>query len=83
MSVLTFHNVGQSFGAVDVLVGLSGSVPQRARIGLVGPNGIGKTTLLRILAGIQPPTEGGVHVAKGARMGFGFIFVFAGYLQLN
>lgn len=70
MSILTFHNVGQSYGAQDVLVGLSGSVPRGARIGLVGPNGIGKTTLLRILAGIHPPTEGGVHVAKGTHIGY-------------
>jgi ATP-binding cassette subfamily F protein 3 len=70
MSVLTFHNVGQSFGAVDVLVGLGGSVSRGARIGLVGPNGIGKTTLLRILSGVHLPTEGDVHVAKGTHIGY-------------
>ena len=70
MSVLTFHNLGQSFGAVDIFAGLSGEVPRDARIGLVGPNGIGKTTLLRILAGEYSPTEGGVHTAKGTRIGY-------------
>jgi ATP-binding cassette subfamily F protein 3 len=70
MSVLTFHNLGQSFGAIDVFVGLAGSIPRGARIGLVGPNGIGKTTLLRILAGEHPPTAGSVHLAKGTQIGY-------------
>jgi ATP-binding cassette subfamily F protein 3 len=70
MSVLTFHNLGQSFGAIDIFAGLAGSIPRGARIGLVGPNGIGKTTLLRILAGVLPPTEGGVYVAKGTQIGY-------------
>ena len=69
MSVLTFHCVSQSFGAVDLFAGLSGSIPRGARTGLVGPNGIGKTTLLRVLSGVQPPTSGEVHVAKGTRIG--------------
>jgi ATP-binding cassette subfamily F protein 3 len=37
------------------------------RVGLVGPNGVGKTTLLRILAGIDPPDVGAVRLHAGAR----------------
>ncbi|MBN1642664.1 MAG: ABC-F family ATP-binding cassette domain-containing protein [Anaerolineae bacterium] len=70
MSVLTFHDLTQSFGALDVFVGLSGSVARDARIGLVGPNGIGKTTLLRILAGEERASEGSVYTARGARIGY-------------
>jgi len=70
MSILTFHDLGQSFGADDIFVGLGGSIPRQAKIGLVGPNGIGKTTLLRLLAGLHPPTAGSVYRAKGARIGY-------------
>src|SRR5262245_33425093 len=37
------------------------------RVGLVGPNGVGKTTLLRILAGLDPPDQGEVKLHAGAR----------------
>lgn len=37
------------------------------RVGLVGPNGVGKTTLLRLLAGLDPPDEGEVRLHAGAR----------------
>jgi ATP-binding cassette subfamily F protein 3 len=70
MSVLTAINLSQSYGFVDVFTGLSASVPQGAKIGLVGPNGVGKTTLLKLLCGIEEPAWGEVRVAKGVRVGY-------------
>ncbi|HEY3289411.1 MAG TPA: ABC-F family ATP-binding cassette domain-containing protein, partial [Anaerolineae bacterium] len=70
MSIMTITNVGQSFGAFDVFMGLSASIPNDGKIGLVGPNGIGKTTLLLILAGLAKPSSGSVHLAKGRRLGY-------------
>jgi ATPase subunit of ABC transporter with duplicated ATPase domains len=49
-------------GSQVVLEGASLDVGPRARIGVVGPNGVGKTTLLRLLAGEERPDGGAVHV---------------------
>jgi ATP-binding cassette subfamily F protein 3 len=70
MSVLTAINLSQRYGFVDVFTGLSASVPQGAKIGLVGPNGVGKTTLLKLMCGIEEPAWGEVRVAKGVRVGY-------------
>lgn len=70
MSILAFHQLSQSFGPDDIFTWLSGSIPQDGKIGLVGPNGIGKTTLLRILAGLDVPRQGSLHLAKGTRVGY-------------
>lgn len=70
MSILTASNLSQSFGDVDIFTALSCTIPNDGKIGLVGPNGIGKTTLLRILAGVAQPTAGGVHLSKGRRIGY-------------
>ena len=70
MSILSFHNLSQAFGAFDVFVGLTGSIPNDGKIGLVGPNGIGKTTFLLTLAGLSQPTAGSVHMARGKRLGY-------------
>lgn len=70
MSILTSTNLSQSFGGLDVFKGLSVSISNDARIGLVGPNGIGKTTLLLILAGLAQPSSGHVHFARGKRLGY-------------
>jgi ATP-binding cassette subfamily F protein 3 len=70
MAILTFHNLRQSFAEIDLFSGLSGSIPRDGAIGLVGPNGIGKTTLLRMLAGLSQPKEGEVQLAKGTRLGY-------------
>jgi ATPase subunit of ABC transporter with duplicated ATPase domains len=57
--VLVARDLVRHHGAQVVLGGVSLSVMARARIGIVGPNGIGKSTLLRILAGTEVP-DGGV-----------------------
>ncbi|MFQ5436022.1 MAG: ATP-binding cassette domain-containing protein, partial [Anaerolineae bacterium] len=70
MALLTASYLSQSFGAVDIFGGISVSIPNDGKIGLVGPNGIGKTTLVLILAGLSQPAAGSVHLAKGARIGY-------------
>ncbi len=70
MSMLTLTNLGQSYGDFDVFSGINATIPNDAKIGMVGPNGIGKTTLLRILAGLDVPHAGSVHVAQGTRIGY-------------
>jgi ATP-binding cassette, subfamily F, member 3 len=70
MPLLTAHDLSKSFGATDIFTSVSISIPHRARIGLVGANGIGKTTLLRILAGLDESSGGAVHQARNVRIGF-------------
>ncbi len=69
MPVVSFSNLGKAFGALDIFGGLSGEVPRGARIGLVGPNGVGKTTLMRVLVGQEPASAGTITMAKGTRLG--------------
>ena len=70
MPLLSAQNLSKSFGPVDLFTSVSLSIPHRARIGLVGANGIGKTTLLRILAGEEESSGGVVNHARSARIGY-------------
>jgi len=70
MSLLTATNISKSYGPDDIFAGASLSIPYRARIAIVGPNGIGKTTLLRILTGDEMPTNGHVHRARSLKLGY-------------
>lgn len=70
MSILTADNLGLSFGAFDLFKGVSGTIANDSKIGLIGPNGVGKTSLLLILAGINPPTTGKTYMARGKRLGY-------------
>lgn len=70
MAILTLSNVGQSFGAFDLFSSISGSIQKGGKVGLVGPNGIGKTTLLRIIAGTENASAGDIRLAKGVRIGY-------------
>jgi ATP-binding cassette subfamily F protein 3 len=70
MSLLTTVNLAKSYGPDDIFSGIAVSIPKRARIGLVGSNGVGKTTLLRILIGEESPSEGRVQKAKQLKIGY-------------
>lgn len=70
MAILTCSNLGQSYGDYDVFTGVTSSITKDDRIGLVGPNGIGKTTLLRILANETTSSAGSMQLARGTRIGY-------------
>ncbi len=53
-------NVSASYGASPVLVEVTLGVGPESRLGIVGPNGVGKTTLLQLLAGLREPDAGRV-----------------------
>ena len=59
-STLVARDITKSFGATVVLDGVSLTLGPGSRVAIVGPNGIGKSTLLRILAGIEAPDRGSV-----------------------
>ncbi|MFG6285224.1 ABC-F family ATP-binding cassette domain-containing protein [Actinotignum schaalii] len=58
--LLSVHDVGVSLGSSDILSNVSLSLEDGSRIGVVGPNGGGKTTLLRLITGRLAPTSGEV-----------------------
>jgi ATP-binding cassette subfamily F protein 3 len=70
MSLITVNNLSKSFGPVDLFSGISFAIPKGARLALVGPNGCGKTTLLRILIGLDESSGGTIGRARGIRIGY-------------
>ena len=70
MSLITANSLSKSFGDFDLFSGISFTVAKGARMALVGPNGVGKTTLLRILVGEDEASSGMVASAKGVRIGY-------------
>ncbi|MBO0732472.1 MAG: ABC-F family ATP-binding cassette domain-containing protein, partial [Acidimicrobiaceae bacterium] len=64
--MLTAKGITVQRGRQVVLDSVSVSVGPRTRLGVVGPNGVGKTTLLRVLAGLQEPDAGVIERAPAA-----------------
>lgn len=62
MTTLRAESVTHSFGETDVLEDVSLEIEAGESVALVGPNGVGKTTLVRILAGLLAPTAGEVFL---------------------
>jgi len=70
MSLITVSSLSKSYGPTDIFSGVSFTVSKGARMAIVGPNGIGKTTLMRILVGVDEATSGTVSRSRGVRIGY-------------
>jgi multiple sugar transport system ATP-binding protein len=63
MGALSIRNVRKSFGATNILKGIDIEVEAGEFLILVGPSGCGKSTLLNMIAGLDVPTAGSIHIA--------------------
>ncbi len=68
--VIEFRNVSKQFGDTVLFSGLSFIVPKAAIVGIIGPNGTGKTTLMRMLAGQERPDMGEIVVGPTVRFSY-------------
>jgi branched-chain amino acid transport system ATP-binding protein len=81
--MLTVDNIETSYGETQVLFGTSLQVDQGEVVALLGPNGVGKTTTLRSILGLTPPSSGSIRfdgqditsrpTHEIARMGVGWV----------
>lgn len=62
MALLDIRSVGKSFGAIRALSDVSFSVAAGEVVGLMGDNGAGKSTMVKLIAGNFPPTDGEIAV---------------------
>lgn len=69
-NLVSLERVHKSYGVRPLLDGVSLGVGAGERIGVVGRNGDGKTTLLRLLGGLEEPDEGRISRNRGLHLGF-------------
>ena len=69
MILLTLQNVTKSFAMNTVLKDINLTLQTGSRMGLVGVNGCGKSTLFKLISGAMEPDEGTISLSKGARVG--------------
>ncbi|MBP3411347.1 MAG: ABC-F family ATP-binding cassette domain-containing protein [Clostridia bacterium] len=69
MILLSIQNVTKSFAMNTVLKDINLTLHAGSRMGLVGANGTGKSTLFRLIAGVMEPDEGSINIVKGTRVG--------------
>ncbi|HNR95587.1 MAG TPA: ABC-F family ATP-binding cassette domain-containing protein [Anaerolineae bacterium] len=70
MSIATGDSLAKQYGPQDVFANVSFQLAHGDHVALVGANGTGKTTLLRILAGLETPSAGRVSIARSVRIGY-------------
>ena len=70
MIQIAMNEVEKSFGIYPILKGVSFEVQDEERIGIVGPNGCGKTTLFKMIVGSEGIDKGEIFIRKGATIGY-------------
>lgn len=68
--MLSFNNISKSYGARVLFDAVTFTLGSKERVGLVGRNGHGKTTLLNIISGMDSPDDGGIIAPKGYKIGY-------------
>ena len=67
--MIKFENIGYSIAGRPLVEDASAAIPAGHKVGLVGRNGTGKTTLFRVIRGELPLDTGSISIPKGARIG--------------
>ena len=70
MPALSVSKLGMSFGERTLFEDMSFEVESRDKVGLIGRNGVGKTTLFKIICGELEPTGGTVATERGLNIGY-------------
>ena len=70
MIIADLNNIARVHGGRTIFSGLSWTIQDGEKIGLVGPNGVGKSTLLRTLAGLEPADGGAIVFRKGTLVAY-------------
>lgn len=68
--IIDFQHIKLSFGANEVLTDVSFEIKQGERVGLIGRNGTGKSTILKLIIGSLQPEQGQIAIRKNTRIGF-------------
>ena len=68
--MISINNLSVEFSAVPLFDNINYVINKRDKIALVGKNGAGKSTMLKIIAGLQNPTSGSVAVPEGVTVGY-------------
>src|ERR671938_929153 len=68
MLLLSCNELERGFDAGPLFQGVGFELQAGERVGLVGPNGVGKSTLMKVLAGLDRPDDGEVRLHAGARV---------------
>ena len=68
--ILNIENLSKSFGENEILDNINMTIEQKDRIGLIGNNGVGKSTLLNIIAGNMEYDKGTINIKKDLKIGY-------------
>ena len=70
MAVLDVQNLTLSFGDGVLFKDVSFDVKEKEKVGLIGANGVGKTSLFKIITGEYEPDSGACFISKNATLGY-------------